>query len=448
MKVHHTLICCFFISLRDGITSVTNAETGFYGVIGKDVTATCSFSSDGNWKIICKEDCEEENILIKTQSDTDEIGRYSLQSQCKNTFLSDDCDQYVLSVKISELTKSDAGWYKCCLDKSCKDFEIIVAEALVDEVDHPPLKISAGTESSLTVRCSFTFSGNTAYFCRGECKGNNIIVQSSSDSGDSGQSSRYRIKNKGGTVLKGFVYVTITELNTSDTGRYRCHLSGLVVNSYREFDIIVSDTVVPSSSTTRRTEILISTSERFSASAPFIGSTGQSEPEIKPSDPGAGMLLYIGVTLAIITILLSVAVLIFCKKRPSKPLDHPTEMEYASVTEPNRVFEDIRDEDRPSRTPPMEISMLCSYVQHSKPTGAETSDEYSLATGPSAQQKAEDDSNKLHYSKVIFLRRMSSSSNTLYGNISEAVYAEPLVDGNSDTNHASDVTVYSTVTSA
>ncbi|KAM9343261.1 uncharacterized protein KZ484_015809 [Pholidichthys leucotaenia] len=250
----------------------------------------------------------------------------------------------------------------------------------------------------------------------------------------------------------------------SDTGRYRCHLRRHSFDSYREFDIIVSDAVVPSSSTTR-TEILISTSERFSTSAPFTGSTGQSEPEIKPSDParvssppvqthvatagGAGMLLYMGVTLAIITILLSVAGLIFCKKRPSKPLDHPTEMEYASITEQlNRVYEDIRDEDRPSRSPPMEINTFYSYAQYSKPTGAEANDEYSLATGPSAQQKAEDDSNKLHYSKVIFPRRMSSSSNTLYGNISEAVYAEPLVDGNSDTNHASDVTVYSTVTSA
>uniref|UniRef100_A0A3B5PRP5 Immunoglobulin domain-containing protein n=1 Tax=Xiphophorus maculatus TaxID=8083 RepID=A0A3B5PRP5_XIPMA len=113
---------------------------------------------------------------------------------------------------------------------------IILTDLLDGSKDHH-LHKEAG--SSLTVACSFNFSGKTKYFCRGECEeGENILVYTD---GVRAQSSRYSIghgKHKSSAVF----YVTIKNLTTSDSGRYRClsYLSSRK-NSYVDFNVSVSD---------------------------------------------------------------------------------------------------------------------------------------------------------------------------------------------------------------
>ncbi|CAI5648857.1 unnamed protein product [Oreochromis niloticus] len=364
MKVHHTLICFFFLSLQDGNPEVTNAQILHYGVIGRDFKAGFSFNSPGTWKMFCREDCEGENILINTTDVRAQTGRYSIEY--KNN---------VLSVSISKLTESDSGQYRCGLGGSSSSapftpFVIFVAEALLDGNDDPAqLKhFNKETGSSLTVGCYFKQAGNRKLFCRGECGGENILVETYDVRA---QRDRYNVG-----YVSGVLYVSITQLTKSDSGRYRCYLSGSSSSSSREFEVTVTD-AGPSATTT-------------GSSTPSLTWTGSTEqPEGAASGTSIYVLLFVGLTLALIIILLSVSVLIFCKKRSSKPTDPPVETGQAAVTE------------------------------------------------------EEDDSSKLTYSEVNFSKRTFGSPNgASSGNTGEVIYSAPRVHVSSDVR---DDSLYSSV---
>ncbi|CAI5648850.1 unnamed protein product [Oreochromis niloticus] len=288
MKVHHTLICFFFLSLQDGKPEVTNAQILHYGVIGGDFKAGFSFNSPGTWKMFCREDCEGQNILIKTTDVRAQTGRYSIEY--KNN---------VLSVSISKLTESDSGQYRCGLGGSSSSapftpFVIFVAEALLDGNNDPAqLKhFNKETGSSLTVACYFKQPGNRKLFCRGGCGGENTLVQTDDVRA---QRDRYNIG-----YVSGVLYVSITQLTKSDSGRYRCYLIGSSSSSSREFEVTVTD-AGPSATTT-------------GSSTPSLTWTGSTE---QPEGAASAVLLYVIISLLIIIILSSLAVLIICIKRKS-----------------------------------------------------------------------------------------------------------------------------------
>ncbi|XP_063319723.1 uncharacterized protein LOC134618304 [Pelmatolapia mariae] len=343
----------FPTALQDGNPEVTNAQNLYYGVIGGDFKAGFSFKSPGTWKMFCREECEGENILINTTDVRAQTGRYSIEY-----YFDYDARYYVLSVSISKLTESDSGQYSCGLGGSSSSasftpFGIFVAEALLDGNDDPAqLKhFNKETGSSLRVGCSFKDSGYTKIFCRGKCEGDNTLVHTEHDRA---QRDRYNIGYDSGVL-----YVSITQLTKSDSGRYRCYLSGSSSSSFREFEVTVTDAAGPSATTT-------------GSSTPSLTLTGSTEqPERAAS---TDVLLVVGLTLALIIILLSVSVLIFCKKRSSKPKDPPVETEQAAVTE------------------------------------------------------EEDDSSKLTYSEVNFSKRTFGSPNgASSGNTSEVIYSAPRV---------------------
>ncbi|XP_039463699.1 polymeric immunoglobulin receptor-like isoform X2 [Oreochromis aureus] len=329
MKVHHTLICFFFLSLQDGNPEVTNAQILSYGVIGGNVTVPLVFQSSGTWKMFCREDCEGENILIKTTDVRAQTGRYSIEYKRESTV-------YVLSVSISKLTESDSGQYSCGLGGSSSSasyerFGVFVAEALLDGNDDPAQMkhFNKETGSSLTVGCSFKQPGNRKMFCRGECGGENILVETRKVKA---QRDRYNIR-----YGSGVLYVSITQLTKSDSGRYTCYLSG----SSREFEVTVTDSVV---STTAQSFTSISRS--FTPSPASTGTTeqsGQSQSERTStggvsgtqtsSQTAADVLLSVGLTLAVTIIIISVAVLISCKKRSSKVKDPFVEILHTAITD-------------------------------------------------------------------------------------------------------------------
>ncbi|KAL3975110.1 hypothetical protein ACER0C_023736 [Sarotherodon galilaeus] len=366
MKVHHTLICFFFLSLQDGNPEVTNAQILHYGVIGGDFKAGFTFNSPGTWKMFCREKCEGQNILINTTDVRAQTGRYSIEY--KNN---------VLSVSISKLTESDSGQYSCGLggspsSASFTPFVIVVAEALLDGNDDPAqLKhFNKETGSSLTVGCYFKQAGYRKMFCRGECGGENTLVHTEHVSA---QRDRYSIGYD-----PGVLYVSITQLTKSDSGRYRCLLSGSSSSSSREFEVTVTDAAGPSATTT-------------GSSTPSLTWTGSTEQPEEAASTGTSIyvLLVVGLTLALIIILLSVSVLIFCKNRSSKPKDPPVETGQAAVTE------------------------------------------------------EEDDSSKLTYSEVNFSKRTFGSPNgASSGNTGEVIYSAPRVNVSSDVR---DDSLYSSV---
>lgn len=99
----------FPAALQDRHTKVTSAQMHFYGLAGQSITIECYFSSSKEWKIFCKEKCEKGNILIETQLNSNQHGRYSTEYEYEY--------KYILSVSIRRLIKSDSGRYTCGLGR-------------------------------------------------------------------------------------------------------------------------------------------------------------------------------------------------------------------------------------------------------------------------------------------------------------------------------------------
>lgn len=295
MKVRHTLICFFFLSLQEGNAEVNVNKNISFGVVGGNLTAGFRFPA-GTWKMFCRGECEGENILINTTDEKHQRHRYSTE------YIIEDFAP-ALSVSITQLIMSDAGQYSCAVAESpssvsYQQFEVVVAEALLDGNDDQLKHFDKETGSSLTVGCSFPSSENRKFFCRGECGEHEVLLQT--DGADHFK-DRYRIgfrgtseeKYEGGVIL----YVTITQLTESDSGRYRCSLNPAAgQGSFRDFEISVTDAVVQS------------------ASAPSFTTE-------QPEKTSAGVLLHVIITpliiIIIIIVLSSLAVLIICIKRKS-----------------------------------------------------------------------------------------------------------------------------------
>uniref|UniRef100_A0A3P9DM24 Immunoglobulin subtype domain-containing protein n=1 Tax=Maylandia zebra TaxID=106582 RepID=A0A3P9DM24_9CICH len=71
---------------------------------------------------------------------------------------------------------------------------------------------------SIAVKCRFYLSGSRKLFCKEKCENGNILVETSDDAAQNG---RYSIKYENSYNI---MYVSITQLKQSDSGRYRCSL--------------------------------------------------------------------------------------------------------------------------------------------------------------------------------------------------------------------------------
>lgn len=222
---------------------------------GENFSFLCLHHLPETWKIFCRDDCEGENVLIKTQADSAQRGRFSSEYRSSQ----------ILVVSISPLTKSDSGTYRCGTGASVSaasftEFELRVTDgefllklqmfesrnmtpdrcckptAVLDRRSGPQQKrVSAEPGSSVTVACWFALSGGTKYFCRGDC-GGNALVQTA---GESAHSGRYSIQHERKLSAEGVLLVTITELTQSDSGRYRCQQDG-PNTAFTDFDITVT----------------------------------------------------------------------------------------------------------------------------------------------------------------------------------------------------------------
>ncbi|XP_008412840.1 uncharacterized protein LOC103467891 isoform X2 [Poecilia reticulata] len=180
---------------------------------------------------------------------------------------------------------------------------------------------------NITVSCSFTFSGFTMYFCKTDCRGDNILIETTDNRAQSG---RYIIEFNRTRVGSYVVYVSIMELKTSDSGWYRCTLgrTGIQHNDFEIFVFSASPTATTST-----------WSLSFSSSPPFSSeTTKQSSSSAPPSD----VLLSVGVVITIMIIVLAAALLVFFKHRKNKQHEAGSAKpsvgaEYATVIKPNRV---------------------------------------------------------------------------------------------------------------
>ncbi|XP_047434060.1 uncharacterized protein LOC125003853 isoform X2 [Mugil cephalus] len=345
MKVQHTLICIFFFRLQGGNTDP--AENIFYEVMGQNITIKCPVPRSQTWKAFCRESCET-GTLITTTNDSAQSGKYSIKYNGGTS--------PVLAVSITKLTKSDTGLYICGSGRvlsslTVRNFRIIVADALLDK-NHNPSQTHFFPKpgSSLTVACQFSVLGKKKSLCRGECKEDEILVETNNIRAER---DRYSIEYEEPSVL----YVTLRELTTSDSGWYRCYLNrNITSSSYREFEIIVSDV--------------------SATSKPNLTQNTAQYRELQLGGTSADVMLYVGPSLVVTVILISVVMLIIYRKRSSKFTDPAGEGDYAAVAETNTVCEDIiEDGDRWSTSPTLGHDTLHTYATYSKPTGAGTHDD-------------------------------------------------------------------------
>ncbi|XP_026189156.1 uncharacterized protein LOC113146097 isoform X2 [Mastacembelus armatus] len=244
MKLLHTLVILFFLSLQDRSTA---QSTTYIGTTGGQIKVKCSESFQTSWKTFCKDPCKR-NILIQTTDVRAHSGRYSIKYERGH-----------FSVNITELIKSDSGRYRCGVSSApYVEFGITVVDALLEgDYDSAGRPIHTRTGGDLTVACSFAFPASRKLFCKGECDEGDVLVRTEDDSATNDRYSIEYTREFGRGVI---LFVTITQLRQSDSGWYSCALDRtfLPASSW-EFNVIVTDaphetpgplsTSVPSAST-------------------------------------------------------------------------------------------------------------------------------------------------------------------------------------------------------
>ncbi|XP_047438377.1 uncharacterized protein LOC125006418 [Mugil cephalus] len=257
---------------------------------------------------------------------------------------------------------------------------------------------------NITVECSFTFSGGRRLFCRNKCEEGNILIDTTEVKA---QRDRYSIEYiKRGVLSADTLYVSITQLKKSDSGWYRCYLRERTwsKDSSEDFEITVTEASTPPKPTLSLGPFSTSTYFPSSSTPPTpLTSTSSSfsEGPVQPasSSAGSGLILYVALTLVFMIIILSVALMIFCKwRRTTKPKAcfpvSPIESVYTDVAWTDRLYEEIR-EDKRSSSPPEGISTVYTCAKYVKPNGAESSDDYSLNQSP--QERDDGALSKLDY---------------------------------------------------
>uniref|UniRef100_H2MQA3 Immunoglobulin V-set domain-containing protein n=1 Tax=Oryzias latipes TaxID=8090 RepID=H2MQA3_ORYLA len=137
----HVLVWLLIILFSVTKDSLVDAETNIYTKReGEDITVRCNLTFSGSRKLLCKETCEEGNILIETYRDEAQRGRYSIKYEYRYIRSS------ILDVTITKLIKSDSGLYRCELQKDLSpdsedNFKIIITEGEFDPQNHENISL-------------------------------------------------------------------------------------------------------------------------------------------------------------------------------------------------------------------------------------------------------------------------------------------------------------------
>ncbi|XP_078025855.1 polymeric immunoglobulin receptor-like [Epinephelus lanceolatus] len=280
MNIHCVVFLCFLsAALCGGNTGLVSAKVNIYtGAEGGTGSLSCHLFRFGKRKFFCRDECKEEDILIKTDKSRAQNGRYSIKYRRGTS------TRGILTVTITNMTKSDSGQYRCGLGGtflpwSYYDFQVRVLDAAL--AGHSDF-IHTDTEGeTITYPCSRTVYGRWKFLCKDDCEHDeDILIETD---GSRAQSGRYSIEYKVGSVFG--LYVTITQVTKSDTGWYWCGYGrALSPDSELGFQILVIDApttsspnqtlqpfsaLVPSDSTPTATQSFTSSSGGFTPSAVF-----------------------------------------------------------------------------------------------------------------------------------------------------------------------------------
>ncbi|XP_041654988.1 hepatitis A virus cellular receptor 1 homolog [Cheilinus undulatus] len=172
-------------------------------------------------------------------------------------------------------------------------------------------------------------------FCRNDCD-EEILVQTD---GVRASSGRYSIQYEESVSM---IYVSITNLRESDSGKYKCYLErGLAPDSSETFELRVIEAETPSTST------LMATQNPNTSGVTTPSSLSSETTKSLQQTSASGIPLYMRLVLVVIFITSSAAVMIVVRMRTRKDPDE--QPEYINITEMNRVNEEVREDRRESR---------------------------------------------------------------------------------------------------
>ncbi|XP_036005128.1 uncharacterized protein LOC118566571 [Fundulus heteroclitus] len=243
--------------------------------------------------------------------------------------------------------------------------------------------------TNITVECSSISSGSRRFFCKETCEGENILIETTEDRAQRG---RYSIQYEdNGHLSYNIMYVSITGLKKSDSGKYRCQTDKTWLGTqYDDFDLIVTEastssepvwTPSTSPSTFLSSASLTTTTltQRLSSSSSSSSST--TSQQTRASTGPKDLLLYVVLIIAVLIFMSAAALLIFFRrKRFGRQKTPPMETDQADTPKESVIYEEIREEDRDNKPSPGEISTV--YANYCNPDGAESTAIYSLADCP------------------------------------------------------------------
>ncbi|XP_005748026.1 uncharacterized protein LOC102194881 isoform X1 [Pundamilia nyererei] len=238
---------------------------------------------------------------------------------------------------------------------------------------------------SITVKCRFYLSGSRKLFCKEKCENGNILVETSDDAAQNG---RYSIKYvKTYITYYPTLYVSITQLKQSDSGRYRCSLERvLLTDGNSDFELIVTEastTSTPNGTLRPFSASVFLSSASTPPTAQSLSSTSGSSTPSSASSGSSDVLIYVRlIVVIIISAFLATSLIFYMMKRTAKPRGPPVESERADITQGNNVYIEIREVDRQSSSPPAEVSSTDAAPKTSNQMEMKTIDLYSLSTSP------------------------------------------------------------------
>uniref|UniRef100_A0A3Q3R6T3 Immunoglobulin subtype domain-containing protein n=1 Tax=Monopterus albus TaxID=43700 RepID=A0A3Q3R6T3_MONAL len=82
---------------------------------------------------------------------------------------------------------------------------------------------------SAIINCQVSFPGKQKFFCKAECKREDVLIATTANSADN---HKYSIEYQETSVTSGVLYVVIRQLVKSDTGWYGCGTNSGVINKH------------------------------------------------------------------------------------------------------------------------------------------------------------------------------------------------------------------------
>ncbi|KAK2898121.1 polymeric immunoglobulin receptor-like [Channa argus] len=281
MNIQRVLLFCFLSAPWGGNTGLVSAKLNIYtGAEGGNGSINCHLPLSGSWKFFCKDECDKDGILVKTDGVRANSGRYSIKYQTGSS------GRGILSVTITNMIRSDSGLYTCGLGESSgPDSYTSFMVRVSNEVLNRDVFMTTDVEGETIKKpCHREANQSRIFFCKGDCKTEEDVLIETDEK--KAQSGRYGIEYIEESIFG--LYVTIKQVKKSDTGQYKCGYGrALSPDSPFTFSLIVIDDPSTSKPTPSLSPFSTSVPTTATVTTPqgLIGSTsGSSAPSPVSTD--------------------------------------------------------------------------------------------------------------------------------------------------------------------